>query len=164
MRSVSMRPSATHETGHSYFAQTGHSHFAATATRLLVSSADDRQHWRAFRKLFWIDTGIEWGLAAVAAFVLVRFGRYDLILQVFGVIIGLHFLPLAKVFRTSRYYKMGAVMVVGALASLLIPRGDIRDIVGCAVIGLTLWISGIIILYLFSPASALRSHATHKAG
>jgi hypothetical protein len=26
-----MRPSATHETGHSYFAQTGHSHFAATA-------------------------------------------------------------------------------------------------------------------------------------
>jgi hypothetical protein len=30
MRSVSMRPSATHETGHSYFAQTGHSHFAAT--------------------------------------------------------------------------------------------------------------------------------------
>src|SRR6267378_4147431 len=31
MRSVSMRPSATHESGHSYFAQTGHSHFAATA-------------------------------------------------------------------------------------------------------------------------------------
>src|SRR6266446_3907431 len=30
MRSVSMRPSATHESGHSYFAQTGHSHFAAT--------------------------------------------------------------------------------------------------------------------------------------
>jgi hypothetical protein len=30
MRSVSMRPSATYETGHSYFAQTGHSHFAAT--------------------------------------------------------------------------------------------------------------------------------------
>src|ERR1039458_452167 len=30
MRSVSMRPSATHETGHSYFAQTGNSHFAAT--------------------------------------------------------------------------------------------------------------------------------------
>jgi DNA-binding protein HU-beta len=30
MRSVSMRPPATHETGHFYFAQTGHSHFAAT--------------------------------------------------------------------------------------------------------------------------------------
>jgi hypothetical protein len=31
MRSVSMGPSATYETGHFYFAQTGHSHFAATA-------------------------------------------------------------------------------------------------------------------------------------
>src|SRR6266403_2179943 len=31
MRSVSMGPSANHESGHFYFAQTGHSHFAATA-------------------------------------------------------------------------------------------------------------------------------------
>jgi hypothetical protein len=30
IRSVSMTPSATHGTGHFYFAQTGHSHFAAT--------------------------------------------------------------------------------------------------------------------------------------
>src|SRR5450432_1208096 len=29
-RSVSIGPSATHESGHFYFAQTGHSHFAAT--------------------------------------------------------------------------------------------------------------------------------------
>src|SRR5580698_2141843 len=32
IRSVSMGPSAIHESGHFYFAQTGHSHFAATAT------------------------------------------------------------------------------------------------------------------------------------
>src|SRR5256886_5864779 len=31
MRSVSMGPSANHESGHFYFAQTGHSHFAATS-------------------------------------------------------------------------------------------------------------------------------------
>jgi hypothetical protein len=30
MRSVSMGPSATHESGHFCFAQTGHSHFAPT--------------------------------------------------------------------------------------------------------------------------------------
>ena len=30
IRSVSMAPSATYESGHFYFAQTGHSHFAAT--------------------------------------------------------------------------------------------------------------------------------------
>src|SRR6266853_5983832 len=43
MRSVSMRPSATHESGHSYFAQTGHSHFAAT---LLVNMLCQRQEKR----------------------------------------------------------------------------------------------------------------------
>jgi hypothetical protein len=32
IRSVSMGPSATYESGHFYFAQTGHSHFAATQT------------------------------------------------------------------------------------------------------------------------------------
>jgi hypothetical protein len=34
MRSVSIGPSASHETGHFYFAQTGHSHFAATRRKL----------------------------------------------------------------------------------------------------------------------------------
>ena len=36
IRSVSMGPSAIHETGHFYFAQTGHSHFAATLAIWLV--------------------------------------------------------------------------------------------------------------------------------
>jgi hypothetical protein len=31
IRSVSMGPSATYESGHFYFAQTGHSHLAATS-------------------------------------------------------------------------------------------------------------------------------------
>ena len=70
-----------------------------------------------------------------------HFGRFDLIPQVFGVIIGLHFLPLAKVFRAPRYYWTGGVMVAGAFGSLLIARGDIRNITGCAAIGLTLWIT-----------------------
>ena len=34
IRSVSIGPSATYESGHFYFAQTGHSHFAATARGL----------------------------------------------------------------------------------------------------------------------------------
>jgi hypothetical protein len=36
IRSVSMGPSAIHESGHFYFAQTGHSHFAATVQSRLV--------------------------------------------------------------------------------------------------------------------------------
>jgi hypothetical protein len=37
-------------------------------------------------------------------------------------------------------------MVAGALGWLLIARGNIRNIVGCAAVGLTLWITGVSIL------------------
>src|SRR6266404_2047298 len=40
MRSVSMGPSANHESGHFYFAQTGHSHFAATWQGLRVDGPE----------------------------------------------------------------------------------------------------------------------------
>src|SRR6266478_1651800 len=46
MRSVSMGPSANHESGHFYFAQTGHSHFAATeASRYLGVSPQTVYLW-----------------------------------------------------------------------------------------------------------------------
>jgi transposase-like protein len=43
IRSVSIGPSAIHESGHFYFAQTGHSHFAATAVEAFhhLSLGDD---------------------------------------------------------------------------------------------------------------------------
>jgi hypothetical protein len=114
--------------------------------RHLQYSAAESERWRVLRKLFWIDARIEWRLVGVAAFVLARFGRSDLIPQVFGVIIGPHLLPLAKIFRAPRYYWTGGVMMVGALGSLLIPRSNIRNIVGCAAVGLTLWVTGTILL------------------
>lgn len=84
-----------------------------------------------FRKLFWIDFGIEWGLGGIVAFVLAFIGRPDLIPQTLGVIIGLHFLPLAK---------------IAAIGSFIIPRSDVRSIAGCTAIGLILWLTGLVIL------------------
>src|SRR5467141_1750207 len=46
MRSVSMRPSATHESGHSYFAQTGHSHFAATLAAISLCPGQEERTMR----------------------------------------------------------------------------------------------------------------------
>jgi len=109
------------------------------ATRSLPSSADELAHWRTVRTFYWLDVGLEWGLIGVAVFALARFARFDLMPQAFGVIIGLHYLPLGKIFRGQQYYWTGAVMVTVALGSLLIHRGHIRNIVGCAALGLTLW-------------------------
>jgi hypothetical protein len=116
------------------------------AFRRLISSKADLQHWRSFRKFLWIDSIIEWVFVGVGTFLLSRIGRYDLIPQLFGLVIGFHFLPIARVFRLPNYYWMGAIMIVGELSSLLMPRGDMRNIVGCACMGLTFWINSLIIL------------------
>jgi len=109
------------------------------ATRNPPASDDELAHWRAVRKFYWLDGGLEWGLIGVAVFALARFGRFDLIPQTLGVIIGLHYLPLGKIFRAQQYYWTGGIMVIAALGSLLIPRGHMRSVVGCVAVGLTLW-------------------------
>lgn len=43
--------------------------------------------------------------------------RFDLIPQALGVIVGLHYLPLGKIFRAQQYYWTGAVMVAARFAS-----------------------------------------------
>jgi len=37
-------------------------------------------------------------------------------------------------------------MVIAAVGALIIPRSDVRNIAGCAAIGLTLWLTGLVIL------------------
>lgn len=103
------------------------------AFRHLVSSPADVAHWKAFRKFLWIDSAIEWALVGLGTFLLSRYGRYDLIPQLFGLIIGLHFLPLARIFHLPRYYWVSGILIVGEVCSLLVRRGDFRNIIGCMV-------------------------------
>src|ERR1700676_3984825 len=93
------------------------------AFRHLISSAADLKHWRPFRKFFSIDFVVEWVLVGIGTFLLSRIGCYDLIPQIFGLIIGLHFLPIAKVFQLPSYYWIGAIPLAGELCSLLMPPG-----------------------------------------
>lgn len=67
--------------------------------RRYADSVADRERWASIAPLFWIDTAAEWVLAAGAVIALARFRRYSLIPQFLGVIIGLHFLPLASLLR-----------------------------------------------------------------
>jgi hypothetical protein len=114
--------------------------------RRYQDSAADRARWTAIAPLFWIDTTAEWVLCAGAVAALAHFGRYALIPQLLGVIIGLHFLPLAWILKAPRYYIMGTAIVLCVLASLLIPEGSIRNVIACAGIGLPMWITAVVIL------------------
>jgi hypothetical protein len=109
-------------------------------------SAADRQRWAAIAVLFWVDTAAEWLLGAGAVIALAHFGRFSLIPQFLGVIMGLHFLPLARLLRAPRYYVMGTAMILCVLASLLAPEGSVRNVIACAGIGLPMWITAVVIL------------------
>jgi hypothetical protein len=113
--------------------------FEIRSLRHLQYSETDRAMWTSVSKAYWADVAIEWIACTVAVLWLVLVRRYDLIPQCLGVIIGLHFLPLAKWFRVPLYYAVGAVMILGTLASFLLARGDARTIAACLANGFTLW-------------------------
>jgi hypothetical protein len=110
-------------------------------------TAADRERWASIALLFWIDTAAEWVLGGGAVVLLAHFGRYALIPQFLGVIMGLHFLPLARLLRAPRYYVMGTAMILCVLASVLVPEGTLRNVVACAGIGLPMWITSVVILF-----------------
>jgi len=122
------------------------------AMRHRLSSAIELEHRIDLRTFFWVDFGIESVLAGVGAFALARLGRFDLIPQALGVIIGLHFIPLGKIFHAPHYYWTGGIMLGAALGSLFIHHGYIRNVVECGAIGLTLWGTAIAILFWKSSA------------
>ena len=109
-------------------------------------SAADRERWAAVAVPYWINTAIEWLLCTAAAIWLTHIHRYALIPQCVGAIIGLHFLPLARMFKSPLYYWTGAAMVLGGLASLAMHAGHIRNIAACGVDGLSLWVTAAVIL------------------
>lgn len=82
------------------------------------SSADIS--WTNVRKLYFTVVALEVLALAVAIKILASIGRTSLILPAAGVIVGLHFLPLATVFNSRIYYLTGTLIVALGLASPII--------------------------------------------
>jgi len=62
--------------------------------------------------------------------------RPDLIPIVVAIVVGLHFLPLAKIFKIPSVYFLGIVVTAIPLISLAIRDHAIRDFVACSAIGI----------------------------
>jgi hypothetical protein len=106
----------------------------------------DRQRWKSLARAYWSIVAIEWLLSAAAVIWLVHIHRFSLMPQALGIIIGVHFLPLAKLFKMPIYFGTGIVMMLGVLASLAIAPGPLRNIAACSADGLTLWATAVVIL------------------
>jgi hypothetical protein len=78
--------------------------------------------------------------------ILIHFHRLDLFPQWVEAVVGLHFLPLAKLFKVPPFYVTGMVLVLVTLGSLLITVGNPRAIVALAGSGLCLWATAVVVL------------------
>lgn len=71
-------------------------------------------------RAFHVVNAAQWITIALAASLLVRVGRAEWIQASVILIVGLHFLPLARVFGNRQYYFTGAAMMLLALAYPLV--------------------------------------------
>ncbi|HEX5501253.1 MAG TPA: hypothetical protein VFW96_01440 [Thermomicrobiales bacterium] len=84
-----------------------------------TASAEDAAEGRRIGRWFGIVFGVESGLIALASVLLGIFQAGQYIAPVVALIVGLHFFPLAPLFRVPAYYGTGALLVVLALIALV---------------------------------------------
>lgn len=93
------------------------------------------------RRRFGIILAFEWVPILLVAFVLGRLGHPDFILPAIAVIVGLHFIPLARLFDFPLYYWTGSSFVLVAVASFAIDHLALRQAITCLGCGLALWLT-----------------------
>ena len=109
-------------------------------------SVVDTRRRRRYRIGFGIIVVTEVAAIILGGPILAHLHREDLYPQWVDLVVGIHFLPLGKLFQLPLYYAAGLVISLFALGSLLFPPGDLRPAVNAAGTGLTLWITAVIIL------------------
>ena len=114
--------------------------------RHVPKSNFSKQYRRFYAIRFGAILAIEVAAIILAGPVLGHFQRKDLVAQWIDVVVGLHFLPLGKLFKLPLYYATAAAILLSSLGSLLISPGSLRAATNAGGTALTLWITCFIIL------------------
>lgn len=108
----------------------------------LVGNAESPEKKRA-DSIFNIVNAGQWILILIAGNVLVNIHQKEWVFAAAMFIIGLHFIPLASVFKYPVHYITGTALMVWAVGySLALPMGPANPI-GCLGTGIILWLSAI---------------------
>jgi hypothetical protein len=114
-----------------------------------------------FSKQFRVICFFEGTACGVVALLAVTFHRTDLIAAGISLVVGLHFLPLARLFRMKSYYVAGIAIIISDALSVYLFRGqDITLCVGLAT-GTALWLTALYLLVL--SRDFLRQASDHSA-
>ena len=107
-----------------------------------VETPEKRQMMRAFL----VVNVVEW-LAIFGVVNLLHHFHLDAwIVASVVLIVGAHFLPLARIFHAPEHLKTGMAMMLCAAIAVVLPV-SVRDTVECVSAGLILWISAAVALY-----------------
>ena len=119
----------------------------------LPEVADDGMSAREGKKIgiaFGIVFAVEFILIAAAAVILNKLNRPLLIPIAVALIVGLHFLPLARLFQVPVYSVTGLLCIACALASLFVSNEALRLLLLGLSIAIVLWVSAGIVLLLYA--------------
>jgi hypothetical protein len=108
----------------------------------LTAETPSPQRTRAGRIFNIVNIG-QWLAILIAVTVLVNLGLSAWVIPCIIVIVGLHFLPLARVFGNPPHYVTGAALIVLAVTYPLLAPGGPASPVGCLGAGLILWASAL---------------------
>ena len=106
-----------------------------------LSSTDGGRIWKLVGR--W--SALQGAAIFLAAQVLGRMGRPALIAPVIAVIVGLHFIPLARGIPRTKYYVTAASLVAAGLIAMALPR-QIGPTAASAAAALILWATAISLL------------------
>lgn len=110
-----------------------------------------------YRIWFSIIVTVEVAAIILGGPILSHLHRSDLYPNWVDGVVGIHFLPLGKLFKMPLYYLTGATITSAAVASLLISESSLRAGVCSAGTGLALWLTAGVILYSNLPCLAQES-------
>ena len=95
------------------------------------------------RRQFRAINALQWIVAAVVVVVLHGLRLDVWVVPALMLVVGLHFLPLARVFQYSPHGLTGAVLIATALLYPLVSPGGAASPIGSAIAGVTLWLGGL---------------------
>jgi hypothetical protein len=106
----------------------------------------DKRLVRFYRIGYALIVATEGAAISVGGPILGHFHRPDLVGQWIGVVVGIHFLPLGKLFKLPLYYWTGAAISLAAFGSLLISARSVSSAVCAGGTGVALWVTAVVIL------------------
>ena len=109
----------------------------AFALHAEAATPSSRRRSRLFN---WINAA-QWAVILIAGNVLANMGLADWIIPTAIFVIGVHFLPLARLFANPPHYVTGSALVVLAVVYPLTAPMGAADPLGCLGAGLILWAS-----------------------